>query len=68
MIRKGLLRLLCLVTVVGLLSGCGRLLHNLQPHRLQRLNRHPPIGEGAMYSVSDDVPVRPSAARPGGVE
>ena len=27
----------------------GRTLHNLKPHRLQRLNRGPDIGSGSLY-------------------
>lgn len=55
----GISQKLCVVAAlaVGLipLSGC-RVLHELQPHRLQRLNRGPDIGSGALYSVPDPIP------------
>ena len=44
----------CLL-VLSCATGC-QLLHELQPHRLQRLNRGPEIGSGALYSVSDEIP------------
>ncbi|QDU79898.1 hypothetical protein Pla110_16180 [Polystyrenella longa] len=33
-------------------TGCN-LLHNLQPHRLHRLNRQPSSASAAMFSVQD---------------
>jgi hypothetical protein len=45
--------LACLLAL-SCVSGC-QLLHELQPHRLQRLNRGPEIGSGALYSVPDPV-------------
>ncbi|MDB4614109.1 hypothetical protein OAH18_00320 [bacterium] len=39
------------------LSGCNSaFMHELQPHRLWRLNRGPAPGNGAMYSVEDPLP------------
>jgi hypothetical protein len=45
------------------LSGCttfsdsvGKTWHNLQPHRLWRLNRHPAPRRDVYYSVSDPIP------------
>lgn len=40
--------------VLGSVTGCGTLFHNLKPHRLWRLNRHsPPMATGSSpyYSV-----------------
>jgi len=38
-------------------TGCGELLHNLQPHRLQHLNRGDALGgENYNFSVSDPIP------------
>lgn len=47
-------------TCLVMLSGC-RIMHELQPHRLQRLNRGPDIGSGALYSVQDEIPTRTTA-------
>lgn len=48
-------------------SGCSTfndkaksVLHNLQPHRLWRLNRHPAPRRDVYYSVSDPIPALPS--------
>jgi len=45
-------------------SGCstfnesvGRTFHDLKPHRLWRLNRHPAPRRDVYYSVSDPVPM-----------
>ncbi|MEZ6049490.1 MAG: hypothetical protein R3C11_28710 [Planctomycetaceae bacterium] len=35
-------------------TGCS-LMHNLQPHRLHRLNRQAPPASSAMYSTADQV-------------
>jgi len=55
--RMSLLLLAC-----GLFTtlGCA-VLHDLKPHRLQRLNRGPAVGSGALYSVAD--PRVPAASR-----
>jgi len=47
-------RMFLLLLVCGLFAapGCA-VLHDLKPHRLQRLNRGPAVGSGALYSVSD---------------
>ena len=51
------------------LSGCttfkehaATTFHNLQPHRLWRLNRHPAPRRDVYYSVSDPIPALPSAS------
>ena len=59
------IRKFSLVLVCGMLLGvvgCGEMLHNMKLHRLQRLNRNPPIGDGAMYSVSDPIERQDTAA------
>ena len=50
-------------------SGCSTfndktktVLHNLQPHRLWRMNRHPAPRRDVYYSVSDPIPALPSPA------
>ena len=49
--------LLVAVLCLSAFTGCeSKLLHNLQPHRLYRMNRGPAPGRGALYSVSDNVP------------
>lgn len=51
------------------ISGCSTfndktktVLHNLQPHRLWRLNRHPAPRRDIYYSVSDPIPTLPSGS------
>ena len=51
------------------LSGCTTFkehatttFHNLQPHRLWRLNRHPAPRRDVYYSVSDPIPALPTAS------
>lgn len=57
--------LLCAASLLFLLSGCGTILHELQPHRLWRLNYTdtPGRSDAAFFSVSDDlhpeIPGRP---------
>ena len=41
---------LALVCSVLTSLGCS-VLHDLKPHRLQRLNRGPAVGSGALYSI-----------------
>jgi ABC-type uncharacterized transport system auxiliary subunit len=48
-------RVLILACCAACLSGCN-FLHELQPHRLWRLNRHPAPSSASYYSVSDPVP------------
>lgn len=44
------------VGALTLLSAAGcHILHDLQPHRLQRMNRNPDMGSGALYSVPDPI-------------
>lgn len=55
-------RISLLMLVCGLCTtlGCA-VLHDLKPHRLQRLNRGPAVGSGALYSVAD--PSVPTVSR-----
>ncbi|MFP6765450.1 MAG: hypothetical protein VB858_17615 [Planctomycetaceae bacterium] len=62
---KSTARLVCLVPLLAALgvSGCstfnesvGNAFHDLKPHRLWRLNRHPAPRRDVYYSVSDPVP------------
>lgn len=51
-------------------SGCSGLMHELQPHRLSRLNRGPGMSTDAYnFSVADPVPggatVKPATEMPG---
>ena len=52
--------LLFLTAMVCSLTGCD-FLHNLQPHRLHRLNRGPASSSGSLdisaFSVPDPIPV-----------
>ena len=60
--RLNLLFLLSLLT-----TGCRGMLHELQPHRLWRMNYQEPAGrtDGVYFSVDDDLkPVDESAIRP----
>ncbi|MEQ9407677.1 MAG: hypothetical protein RIK87_08105 [Fuerstiella sp.] len=47
--------LLCLIST--LLTGCQGLMHELQPHRLWRLNYSEPLGrtDGVYFSVDDPL-------------
>lgn len=41
--------------VVSLLTGCQRMIHELHPERLWRLNRGPAVGQiDPNFSISDD--------------
>ncbi len=43
------------LVVASMLTGCERLMYELHPDRLWRLNRGPAVGEvDASFSVSDD--------------
>jgi hypothetical protein len=47
---------IALMAVVCVICGCS-LMHELQPHRLQRWNRGPAPGrDEVMFSVSDPLP------------
>ncbi|MAT13870.1 MAG: hypothetical protein CMJ46_01210 [Planctomyces sp.] len=47
-----LLTALAIAAWVSTSTGCS-LLHNLQPHRLHRMNRQSPPSSSAMFSVED---------------
>jgi|GEM_PF-852048 len=56
-------RLLVALLVSLAISGCSTfndktktVLHDLQPHRLWRLNRHPAPRRDVYYSISDPIP------------
>lgn len=56
-------RISLLIVGALLLSGCAAfndhastVLHNLKPHRLWRLNRHPAPRRDVYYSVPDPIP------------
>ncbi len=46
-----------LILMVLTASGCSNVMHNLQPHRLWRLNYQEPSGrtDGVYFSLSDPV-------------
>ena len=45
-------RMTIMVLACGVLTSLGcSVLHDLKPHRLQRLNRGPSVGSGALYSI-----------------
>jgi len=50
---------LCLLALTS--SGCAGLMHELQPHRLWRMNYQEPAGrtDGVYFSVSDPLDARP---------
>ena len=50
-------RLIILLPLIVLSTGCQGLLHELQPHRLWRLNYQEPAGrtDGVYFSVDDDL-------------
>jgi hypothetical protein len=50
-------RMSALVLVFLTASGCSNVMHNLQPHRLWRLNYQEPSGrtDGVYFSLSDPV-------------
>ena len=59
-------RLFILLPLIVLSTGCQGLLHELQPHRLWRLNYQEPAGrtDGVYFSVDDDLkPVDAAQAR-----
>lgn len=41
--------------LLGICAGCDGPLHNLQPHRLWRLNQTPSRQSSSYYSIQDDV-------------
>lgn len=51
------LNLLMLLSLLPLTTGCQGILHELQPHRLWRLNYQEPAGrtDGVYFSVNDDL-------------
>lgn len=60
-------RFVCMLTLLlsALNCGCESAWHNLQPHRLWRLNQTPSRQQSSYYSVSDDVlSRRPRHAQP----
>lgn len=61
-LNRSLLRVAVVAAVVAI-TGCeSRIFHDLQPHRLWRLNRQPAPGRGALYSVSDRIPAAETTA------
>lgn len=50
-------RFACLCLLLLFASGCQSLMHELQPHRLRRLNYFSRSGrpDAGMYSVQDDL-------------
>ena len=50
-------RFACLCLLLISATGCQNLMHNLQPHRLWRLNYQEPAGrtDGVYFSVSDPL-------------
>ena len=52
-------RLVCFCLLVLTSAGCQGMLHELQPHRLWRLNYQEPAGrtDGVYFSVPDDLSV-----------
>ncbi|MEO1999767.1 MAG: hypothetical protein ABGZ17_31370 [Planctomycetaceae bacterium] len=45
-------RMTIVILACGVLTSLGcSVLHDLKPHRLQRLNRGPSVGSGALYSI-----------------
>ena len=56
MLRMRLLSAGLMGLTLSAMTGCG-LLHDLQPHRLQRLNRVEPMGSDAyQFSIPDPKP------------
>jgi hypothetical protein len=51
-------RLIGVAAMSFLLTGCGTILHELQPHRLWRMNYSDSPGrtDGAFFSVEDELP------------
>ncbi len=56
---------ICMIAAMSGVSGCtpamknfspSNIWHNLQPHRLQRLNQGPGMSSDAYFSVSDPIP------------
>lgn len=64
-------RLVCILLLTLPLTGCQGLLHELQPHRLWRMNYTDSPGrtDGAYFSISDPLHQPPAGHRPapGGV-
>ncbi len=60
---------LALLTTITLATGCGDMLHNLQPHRLQRLNRTTDgmSSDAYNWSVPDPIPAS-ELEQPGSTE
>ena len=60
-------RLACACLLLMSSTGCQGLMHELQPHRLWRMNYQEPVGrtDGVYFSVDDplDKPVATSAAK-----
>jgi hypothetical protein len=54
-------RLACLCLLLLTSTGCANMMHELQPHRLWRMNYQEPAGrtDGVYFSIDDslDVPV-----------
>jgi hypothetical protein len=50
------LAMLCLCGCTAFNESVGNTWHNLQPHRLWRMNRHPKPRRDVYYSVSDPIP------------
>lgn len=51
------MRLLSLLAMCLLFTGCSTMLHELQPHRLWRWNYQEPAGrtDGSLFSLSDPL-------------
>jgi hypothetical protein len=50
-------RLFCLVALSFLTTGCGNIMHELQPHRMWRMNYtdNPGRTDGAYFSIDDPL-------------
>ncbi len=58
------MRALCLLILVGMMTGCQAITHELQPHRLWRWNYYEPTSRDAFgtFSIDDPLPSPPRVA------
>jgi len=63
-------RLICLAILPLMFAGCSRVMHELQPHRLWRMNYTdaPGRADGAYFSVDDELPPTASLASESNVD
>lgn len=59
-----MMRFVLILSLVLLSSGCSTIMHELQPHRMWRLNYQEPSGrtDGVYFSIDDPLPVAERSA------